>query len=253
MLAVYQASIDRMVEVFVRFERAVPAPTVKPFADGFVFRYAQESIHQALVLRLAGVISRLNASLVLLERGCIHEQGAMHRMIDEWNEDVLLLVGAELFGREPLHEQFLVAFFAEEHTDPNRIVESRVRRNLVPRRKVRAYIARTFNGSEDPHREIEVAETIGNLYSGYIHGAAQHLIDMYIGDPPSFHLRGMLGTPRMREHLHDTWNYFYRSLLSFAYAAAAFHDTDAAQKAEQYVREFQARTRRAPGGNRAAT
>ena len=44
-------------------------------------------------------------------------------------------------------------------------------------------------------------------------------MDMYGGNPPRFHTKGMLGTPREPEHRQDIANYYYRSTAAFAIAA----------------------------------
>jgi hypothetical protein len=46
-------------------------------------------------------------------------------------------------------------------------------------------------------------------------------MDMYGGNPPHFHTKGMLGTPKMEEHSEDLWNYAYRSFISHIAVAKA--------------------------------
>ena len=104
--------------------------------------------------------------------------------------------------------------------------EPRRDRDLVPRRKIRAYIARITNTPGNLYRELAVGETLAKLYSGYVHAAAVFVLDLYGGDPAKFHTSGMLGTPRIREHVRDSWNYHYRSLVCFQGASAAFGDEE---------------------------
>ena len=40
-------------------------------------------------------------------------------------------------------------------------------------------------------------------YSGYVHAASPHIMEMYGGNPARFHVRGMHGTPRQDEHRDD--------------------------------------------------
>jgi len=108
----------------------------------------------------------------------------------------------------------------------------------IPRRKIRAYIAHTA-AFADPHTEIELAETIGKMYSGFVHGAAPFILDLYGGWPARFHLNGMVGTPRIDEHLRDSWNYYYRSLLSFIGAAKAFGDAELLRLLQGSVADFE--------------
>jgi hypothetical protein len=46
-------------------------------------------------------------------------------------------------------------------------------------------------------------------------------MDMYGGNPPHFHTKGMLGTPRMEEYTDDLWNYMYRTFISHIVVAKA--------------------------------
>jgi hypothetical protein len=221
----------------------VPPPAPIALGDGFVYRYTEKTIEQAIVLKLVAIISRLRASSVLLAAGYVNEQAVVHRLIDELNEDVMFLVlSRSSEGVTSLHERFLRSFFAEEFKDPANIVGTRLARDIVPRRKIRAYIARSGNATEDPHGELEIAETIGKLYSGFVHGAAPFILELYAGDPPRFHLTGMLNTPRIDEHLSDSWNYHYRSLLSFHAAAKTFGHEGLCRYMTASIGEFERRS-----------
>ena len=76
----------------------------------------------------------------------------------------------------------------------------------------------------DPSRGVELRRTLSKTYSGYVHAASPQIMDMYGGNPPMFHMRGMLGTIRHDEHREDIWNYFYRGVIAFAVTAKAFGD-----------------------------
>ena len=84
---------------------------------------------------------------------------------------------------------------------------------MVPRQKIRAFISNN-DGIDDPSSSIAAIRTISKAYSGFVHGASPQIMDMFGGDPPRFHTKGMLGTPRVEEGLKDLWNYMYRSFLS---------------------------------------
>ena len=46
-------------------------------------------------------------------------------------------------------------------------------------------------------------------------------MDMYGGNPPHFHTKGLLETSRMDEYADDLWNYMYRTFLSHIVVAKA--------------------------------
>ena len=60
------------------------------------------------------------------------------------------------------------------------------------------------------------------MYSGYVHAASPHIMDMYGGKPGQFHMRGMLEHPAYNEYKQDLWNYFYRGIVLCSLAAEAF-------------------------------
>ena len=49
-------------------------------------------------------------------------------------------------------------------------------------------------------------------------------MDMYVGNPPRFHMRGMKGAETYEAYREDVRNYFYRGISAFAFAAKAFGD-----------------------------
>jgi hypothetical protein len=204
------------------------------------FRYTEKTLHQAIVQKLARVVSGLHAARVLLAYGFTQEQAALQRMLDEAQEDVTFLSYAVIFDkREPLHDEFLDAFYREEFPDDDSdIAESQSERPMVRRKKVRAYLARCEHPNIEMTRSVKVAATISKAYSGYVHGASPHIMDMYFGTPPRFHMRGMRGTHRIHESAHDLWNYFFRGICAFGVAAAAFGDEEMVDQIDTYKKGF---------------
>jgi len=76
---------------FRLLERRVPPAKRQAWKDGFVFRCAERTIHQAIVQKLARTISGLYAIQALLEKGLFQEQGVIQRTVDELQEDVMFL------------------------------------------------------------------------------------------------------------------------------------------------------------------
>ena len=197
------------------------SPQRVPFKDSFRFRYVEQTVHQAIVQKLARLVSGLHAARILLSYGFVQEQGALQRMIDEFREDVTFLAEALLRNEvTPLHRKYLAAFYQEEfnHEDP---LKSSEQRPMILRKKIHAYLARA---ARDPSTHAKLAQTLSKSYSGYVHGASPHIMDMYGGNPPRFHVRGMRGTPLETAYRRDFWNYIYRGTHAFAYAAMAFGD-----------------------------
>ena len=235
----YDQTLSNMEATHAALVARVHPPQAVAFGSGFVFRYAERDIHQALVQKLARVISGLHAARLLLAHGFVQEQAALQRILDEFNEDVMFLsYGVISDDITELHREYLAAFYEEEFDNPDSALESTQKRPMVSRRKIRAYLARIRAEGLNPSSGVEVMRTVSKIYSGFVHGASPHIMDMYGGNPPRFHVRGMLGTARADDHREDLWNAFYRSIGAFAFAAKAFGDEVLFRSVLKYMRTF---------------
>lgn len=240
----YDEALNLMEATLRLLEVRVPPPREIPHLDSFVFRYAERTIPQALVQKLARVISGLRACHILLEAGFVQEQAALQRTIDEFHEDISFLANALIFNEvTPLHVDYLDAFYQEEF-DMQSAVDSTQKRPMPPRRKIRAFVARSGVGGDDPSTGVELSRTISKGYSGYVHGASPQIMDMLHGQPPRFQVRGFHGTERQEDHREDLWNYFFRSIIAFAQAAKAFGDDQLFERLRAFHIEFDRRSGR---------
>ncbi len=225
MIKQYSQCLRRMEAVLLHFESLVPPPKKIPMFDHFVFRYTEETIEQAIIQKLARVITGLKSAYILLGHGFFQEQGAIQRMLDEFQQDISFLCLAIFEGETTeLHKTYLDALYQEEFNDSEDPVASRKKRPMVPRKKIIAFLARAEakNKVNNPSRSIDLTKTLSKAYSGFVHGASPQIMNTYGGNPPSFHVSGMLGTTHEQAHRDDLWNYFYRGILSFEEAAYAF-------------------------------
>ncbi|WP_241814080.1 hypothetical protein [Caballeronia zhejiangensis] len=218
----------------------LPPPQMK-FVNGVAmgYRYSDQGALQAIIQKMARVVSALRAAQLLLSGGFIQEQAAINRMLDEAEDDINFLSLGIVFGETELHKQFLTYFFIEEYGDPNRPIQTRNKRGSIPRSKIHAYLHQNPAMSSDPSTGSAVMQTIHKAYSGYIHGASPHIMEMFGGTRPSFQMSGMRNTPLWEDHVDDLWNYVYRGILSFGMAAKAFGDDDLCLRMLAYSREFE--------------
>jgi len=229
-----------METTLMTLEKRVPVPKFIEFGNGNVFRYVERSIHQAIIQKLARIISGLHAARILLGYGFVQELGALQRMIDEFQQDVMFLShGVINNDLTELHMRYLDAFYMEETDTPEEPLASRQKRPLILRKKIYSYLAKLDGATLDPYRGIETQKILGKLYFGFVHGASPHIMDMYGGNPPKFHVAGLLGTPRIDEHRNDLWNYFYRGIIAFAFAAMAFGDEALVSSIRKYRDHFE--------------
>ena len=239
MRGLYEHSLQNMEKTVHDLASRVPAPKTVAFKDSFVFRHVEQTIHQAIVQKLARLVSSLRAAEVLMEYGFVQEQAVLQRVLDELQEDVVFLSFGAIESILPdIHKEYLVAFFQEEF-DKESAIDSTQKRRMVSRKRIQAFLSRVPGAPKDQSTTVKISRTVSKTYSGYVHAASPQIMDMYGGDPPIFHMRGMLGTERHDEHRADLWNYFYRGTSAFAFAAQAFGDKELFNKIHSFVVNFE--------------
>ena len=181
---------------------------------------------------------------MLLKHGLVQEQAVIQRVLGDLQEDIFFLSFGIVRGKTKLHEEFLTDFYQEEFQNPEKPVQSMQKRHAVARRRIHAYLASIDPNVGNPSDNQAVARTLHQAFSGFVHAASSQIMDMYGGTPPRFHVRGMLGTPRMREFEHDIWNYFERIFAAFAFVAIAFQDQELTERILAEQQDFHNRTRR---------
>ena len=241
MRKLFLGALAEMRQAFRQLETQVPLPHAVPYRDGFVYRHVERTIQQALIQKLARIVSGLHAIDVLLINGFVQEQSVLNRTLDELGEDITFLAAAITNDSiTDLHKQYLTAFFDEEFDDPENVINSTQKRNYPPRRKIRAYVVRVLGGDKvNPSHTTDVGDTISKAYSGYVHAASPHIMDMCGGNPPRFHISGMNGTARIGEHVRDAWNYFYRGLIDTTAVAKALGDAELVERLYRSIGEFE--------------
>ena len=195
-------------------------------------QFRHEKKHDRLLVYLKGVrgISLLNASLVLLEAGHVHEMGIMRRCMDESFEDMMLFIRSLGPDGEPTDKQKRVVeeFFQEVFEEASAPILSTTKRDRLPRKQVRAAIAGLPENPINPHDSAQISETIYNAFSGYVHGVYPQIMELYGGNPPRYYMAGMLGTQRIQEWGKTLTEYAYRCVLGALHVAKRLGDEDVA-------------------------
>jgi len=223
MIRLYAETIRISGRAFHILESLIEKPKLIDEEYRRVFRYEKPSIQSALILKAARVISGLNASLLLIKYGYAQEAYCTFRTIDEFNEDITFLIIPLVEGRmSGDHERYLEYMFQEEKVRKGNSYVIEKKRPTIPRKKIHSAISDFSAHLAEKNQTYNLQKTIHATFSGYIHGAANHILDMYGGNPPRYHLSGTLGTPRVEESVECANNYFYRSLLSIIMIASAF-------------------------------
>lgn len=190
-----------------------------------VFRFEEQTIYTAILLKTARYVSGLHAGNLLLTNGFLQELGALQRSIGDFAQDSMFLSLACIKGEvSEDHKTFLAAFW-EEEPDFKTYASNQKNKHEVPRKNIQKYISQSANNGTPDHKEIANAKYLSRIYSGYIHGAAPHLMDMYNPDRYRFEVDGNSSTHLLREHIHDFENYLFRGVLLFQIVAQALGDT----------------------------
>jgi hypothetical protein len=212
----FERTLRFMVEVLAVLLDKVPPPKKEPIGNGYVFRFAEKSLQQAIVQKLARIISAMRASELLLNAGFVQELGGLHRQIDETCDDVVFLaLGSREVTLPIRHCDFLHAFYAEEIVDGQLTGKPDIGKAEVPRKKISAYIAENSGKGINKSSMIEHGKYLHRAYSGYIHGSSPTIMELYGGQPARFHVNGMDGTSIQEGHSSSMFHYYYRSFMTF--------------------------------------
>lgn len=236
--ALFRDGIDAMEAAFRQLEDLVPRPRVVNQDDGIALRHTEQTIHQALLLKLARYISGLNACDVLLANGYAQEQRVLQRTLDELDEDILFLCFGAQDGTVKLHRKYLKNFWQEDFEEGVAPIDNTKGRYPIPRREIREWLGQKM-GTDAEHSGMKAMRCIQQSYSGYVHAAAPHIMDMCGGPELRFHLRGLNGTSRIPGHVHDLWNYVYRGLVSANQAALIYGDETTATPIRAAIVKFE--------------
>lgn len=215
-----------------------PAQPVPAGPGRAVIRLPVQDTHHAILLKLAAMLNFLNGALVLCEAGIVLGQGALERMADEAGEDVVFLALGVINGMTKRHEDFLDYFWREDFADFSDVPGSFQSRPQVPREKI---VSAIHAINPDPSTGGNAAKVLSKSYSGFVHAAAPHVMELYDARSKSF---GVSAAPdyRQSEHETDLWNYMYRGATALMFAAKAFGSGAHFDLLGQCLEEFQDRT-----------
>jgi hypothetical protein len=215
MIRPFRQVLHELEDVFRRLEGRVPPPAMISEGDGTIVRYQEKTTQQATLMKFARYISGLYALDLLLQHGFCQEVGVLRRTLYDISEDLwFLMYGVTSGVWTDHHKKYLEHFWME---GPGA--------GMVPRDKIRAYV-HNAGGPSDPSTGTDAARTVFKGLSGYVHAGAVAIVDMCAGDPPRFHLAGMLRSPLYAHHVEDAWNPFYHGLIVAAVMARVFGDDE---------------------------
>jgi hypothetical protein len=223
----FEDVLETLRSGFAAMEDCAPKPVLRSRSGNLEVRYEHPSIYLAMFLKLARAISLLGGLRLMVQHGMVQEQGILQRAIDEADGDILCLSFGDQNGIEPIHEELLQSFWAEEFDDAENVLRHK-RRRTVPRKRVEAYNSRLL-GAGDPSTAQSVDRVIQGVYSGFVHGASTHILDLYDPEAKHFRIAGLGNTPVRRSYIIDATNYPYRVLMSALMVSRRLGLTDVAE------------------------
>lgn len=97
-------------------------------------------------------------------------------------------------------------------------------------------------GELNPSDAQELLRTTHQAFSGYVHGAYPHIMEMCGGNPPRFHVSGMLGTPRIDEWRGQLVGYVQRLIIVSVFIARKLGVTNLEAPLRALLEEFEKTT-----------
>lgn len=210
-------AVDQLCVIVDRLGSSFSPPVTVRMGDGFVDRHPPRARTNGLACYLKAVkmCSTLNGALLLLEGGHVQEAYALGRISQDLVEDIHFLVrplvdNAKLSERQ---ERALNEFFQEEFADSKDPIGTSQVRDRVSRDKIRAAI-HSGPGMDDPSTAQRIGQALYRVFSGYVHGAYVHIMELHGEDRPGQYL--MRGTPgnRLTEAIDYLPNFVYQAILA---------------------------------------
>jgi hypothetical protein len=212
---IYQPFINQLEGLVQQLDSEFEKPIAIPYGDHFVFRHRPQVRSDILAsyLKLVRIVSLLNAGLNLMEKGFVQEIYILCRAIDEAAEDITffaLKMGET--GTSPKQMKMLKEFYQEQLENPTDPLSS-ISRDRVGRKDIRAAISNIPIEAADSHTMRVVTKSLFEVFSGFVHGAYVHIMEMYGGRTPKYHMRGMPDSPYMIDCVDNFANHLYRSVI----------------------------------------
>ena len=162
-------------------------------------------------------------------------------MVDDFCNEVFFLLQPQGENGAFSSDQvlFLENFFQEELDQPGDRSASTQKRNTVLVKKIHASFAKLASNELNSSDAQELLRTTQQAFSGYVHGAYPHIMEMYGGAPPQFHLSGMLNTPRVDEWRDQLAGYVYRAIMVSVFVARKFALNEMEVRLRALLKQFE--------------
>jgi hypothetical protein len=191
------------------FAKTLPSPLFYDSGrDHYGFRYGKPDLRHFCLLKGIRAVSGLNAAVELVRTGYTQEFVVLLRTVVEYRTHIEFVLSAidktgNLRADAETHVQDYFSDFARNSAADFK--RSQLRQGAV-HDSVGAMLRSGIEQSGDSEKFTDVipSKLLSNVYlnfSNYVHARYPEVMDLFGGSPPSFHLRGMSGTPKDSENL----------------------------------------------------
>lgn len=248
MNSLFQQTEDWLDVQLSHLAQLIPKPVLRRTEKGIICEFDGQSPKAAILLKLARIISGLRSARILLDVNLLQEQAAICRIVNELIDDVTFLALASFEADTPdILSRYLMSFFAPEESLNQLKLGNRVKgRDIVGRKQIHNYISQHPSSIGDSFTTSNVGLALSFAFSGYIHGNALHILEMYDPKTGRFQTNASEHHPLHSDHQNDIWNYYFRAILAVGLAAKAFDDDETMETYSHFRTSFEEKS-----GNRA--
>lgn len=235
---IYEVTVSELERFLTSITKAyIKKPVVVDRFGCEAVRFAEPTATDAILLKFARVISLNRAMLLLMDNGFVQEQCIVQRSLEETNEDISFYsINETQAAKSARFQSHLEEFWKEDYENPNDPLGTRVSRGFT-RKGIGPFLNRV-SGVPNPSLADEVHKAIHSMYSGFTHGAAPQIFELYDFEGKAFLTNGLLGTSRHLDYVIDGANSVYRSVLSARALSIAFGSEELLEIADEIKSRF---------------
>ena len=209
------STVNRLCDIVDQLGSSFPPPTIVRRGDGFVDRHggAERTNGLACYLKAVKVCSTLNGILTLLDGAYVQEAYALARVAQDQVDDIHFIVipRGEEGSLSPRQTAAIVEFLQEEFDPANPVGTSR-ERDRVGRPKIQAAIT---NDMDDPSTGNAISRMIYRTFSGYVHGAYVHIMELHSDSQGHYQMHG--APAHLADAIDYAPNFVYQAVLAIEF------------------------------------
>ena len=235
-------ALDALASLYSEFVALVPHPRFIGEPGRQWWRFPNDRPAELILVKLARIVSGLNAIAVLLENYYTVEANVVLRTVDDFVDEVtFLLEGLQAGKLNVPQQQFVKDFFAEQVKSPDELLSAARSPDRAKKRHVQAAQGR-YLGPSNPDRFQRMARAIDDTLNGYVHGAYPHSMELWVGNQSGgrFTLAGTKGAPYAEAYWRQHALYVSRALSVTGMVALFFSRPDLSARAKVARDRFEA-------------